>query len=136
MSRCYALSDRIAGTQKATLSANNGREQMQQTGRYSTTSSARSRSDSGIVKRSALAVLRLTTSSNLVGCSTGGRLRAAVQLDQLADKYAFPDPLKAGASARSINVSEKLRNLGRACFAAPRPPLKSKLRAERADVQG
>ena len=35
------------------------------------TSSARSRIDSGIVMPSALAVLRLTTSSNLVGCSIG-----------------------------------------------------------------
>jgi hypothetical protein len=34
-------------------------------------SSARTRNDSGIVKPSALAVTRLMTSSNLVGCSTG-----------------------------------------------------------------
>src|SRR5215831_16948189 len=33
--------------------------------------SARSRNDSGIVKPSASAVLRLTTSLNVVGCSTG-----------------------------------------------------------------
>src|SRR5262249_5368430 len=38
---------------------------------HSITSSARSRNDSGIVIPSALAVLRLMTSSNLVGCSTG-----------------------------------------------------------------
>jgi len=38
---------------------------------HSITSSARSRNDSGIVKPSALAVVRLTTRSNLVGCSTG-----------------------------------------------------------------
>jgi hypothetical protein len=37
--------------------------------RYSIISSARSKNDSGIVSPSALAVLRLTTSSNLVGCS-------------------------------------------------------------------
>src|SRR5205823_4448248 len=35
------------------------------------TSSARSSSDCGIVKPSALAVLRLMTNSNLVGCSMG-----------------------------------------------------------------
>src|SRR6516225_4992526 len=35
------------------------------------TVSARSGNDSGIVKPSALAVLRLTTSLNVVGCSTG-----------------------------------------------------------------
>jgi len=39
--------------------------------RYSTTWSARSRSVCGIVTPSAFAVLRLMTSSNFVGCSTG-----------------------------------------------------------------
>src|SRR6516162_4050950 len=38
---------------------------------HSITSSARARNDSGMVSPSALAVVRLTTSSNLVGCSTG-----------------------------------------------------------------
>src|SRR5262249_20940442 len=38
---------------------------------HSITSSARSRNDSGIVRSRALAVVRLTTRSNLVGCSTG-----------------------------------------------------------------
>ena len=38
---------------------------------HSITSSARSRNDSGIVSPIALAALRLTTSSNLVGCITG-----------------------------------------------------------------
>jgi hypothetical protein len=38
---------------------------------HSITSSARSSNDSGIVKPCALAVLRLSTNSNLVGCSTG-----------------------------------------------------------------
>src|SRR4029077_9889888 len=38
---------------------------------YSITSSARSRNDSGIIRPSALAVVRLRTNSNLVGCSTG-----------------------------------------------------------------
>ena len=38
---------------------------------YWITSSARSSSDCGIVRPSALAVLRLITSSNLVGCSMG-----------------------------------------------------------------
>src|SRR5215468_1052749 len=38
---------------------------------YSITSSARASSDGGTVRPSALAVLRLITSSNLVGCSTG-----------------------------------------------------------------
>jgi hypothetical protein len=41
------------------------------TARYSITSSARSRNESGIVRPSALAVVRLTTISNLDGCSTG-----------------------------------------------------------------
>src|SRR5215831_8397366 len=38
---------------------------------HSITSSARSRNDSGIVRPSALAVVRLITRLNLVGCSTG-----------------------------------------------------------------
>src|SRR5262249_40302393 len=38
---------------------------------HSITSSARNRNDSGIIRPSALAVLRLTTRSNLTGCSTG-----------------------------------------------------------------
>jgi len=38
---------------------------------HSITSSARDRNDSGIVSPSALAVVRLTTRSNSVGCSTG-----------------------------------------------------------------
>src|SRR5215470_2762428 len=38
---------------------------------HSITSSARSRKDSGIVRPIALAVVRLTTRSNFVGCSTG-----------------------------------------------------------------
>ena len=40
-------------------------------GRYWITSSARCNSDCGIVSPRAFAVLRLITSSNLVGCSTG-----------------------------------------------------------------
>src|SRR5262249_46826064 len=38
---------------------------------HSITSSARNRNDSGIVRPSALAVVRLMIRSNLVGCSTG-----------------------------------------------------------------
>src|SRR5207245_5966709 len=38
---------------------------------YRITSSARTSSDGGIVIPSALAVLRLRTSSNFIGCSTG-----------------------------------------------------------------
>src|SRR5580765_2701311 len=38
---------------------------------YCTTSSTRDKIDWGIVRPSALAVLRLITSSNFVGCSTG-----------------------------------------------------------------
>ena len=40
-------------------------------GPYSITSSARARSVGGIARSRAFAVLRLMTSSNLVGCSTG-----------------------------------------------------------------
>jgi hypothetical protein len=38
---------------------------------HSITSSARTRNDSGIVRPSAFAVLRLITNSNFVGCCTG-----------------------------------------------------------------
>ena len=41
------------------------------TRRYSIASSARARNEGGTVRPSAFAVLRLITSSNLVGCSTG-----------------------------------------------------------------
>jgi hypothetical protein len=44
---------------------------------HSKTSSARLRMDGGIVKPSAAAVFRLTTSSNLVGCSIGRSLGLA-----------------------------------------------------------
>src|SRR6516162_6331293 len=51
--------------------ATTGCEQSQQTRSYSITSSARATSVGGTVRPSALAVLRLTCSSNLVGCCTG-----------------------------------------------------------------
>ena len=38
---------------------------------YSITSSARASTDGGMVRPSALAVVRLKTRSNLIGCSTG-----------------------------------------------------------------
>ena len=44
---------------------------------HSITSSARSRNDSGIARPMAFAVLRLTISSYLVGCSTGSSLGRA-----------------------------------------------------------
>src|SRR5262245_44258196 len=53
------------------LSATSGCEQPQQSTLYSITSSARKRNDSGIVRPSAFAVVRFTTRSNRVGCSTG-----------------------------------------------------------------
>ena len=54
------------------LSARSGREQPQQQRSYSITSSARPRSVGGTSRPSALAVLRLITSSYLVGACTGG----------------------------------------------------------------
>jgi hypothetical protein len=58
-----------------TLCAINGREQVQDIAseecHYSITSSARASSMDGIARPSALAVLKLITNSNLVGCSTG-----------------------------------------------------------------
>src|SRR5258707_14107830 len=51
--------------------ANNGLMHRSKEHRHSITSSARASSDGGTVRPSALAVFRLITSSNLVGCSTG-----------------------------------------------------------------
>jgi len=58
------------------LCANNCREQVQQKSAlegppHSITSSARTRSEGGTLRPSALAVFRLITISNLVGCSIG-----------------------------------------------------------------
>jgi len=50
------------------LWAKSGCEQSQQGGLYSITSSARASNVCGMVTPSALAVLRLITNSNLVGC--------------------------------------------------------------------
>ena len=46
---------------------------------HSRTSSARARMEGGTVRPSALAVLRLITSSNLVGCSTGRSAGGALE---------------------------------------------------------
>ena len=54
----------------ASLSAATGHDR-KSPGFHSSTSSARTRKVSGIAIPMALAVLRLTTNSNLVGCSTG-----------------------------------------------------------------
>jgi hypothetical protein len=62
---------------------------------HSITRSARCRSDGGIVRPSALAILRLMTSPNLVGCSMG-RSPGFVPLRILS---THPEPLRAGRSA-------------------------------------
>jgi len=72
---------------------------------YSITSSARSRNDSGIFRPRAFAVLTLTTSSNLVGCSTGRsdgfapcRIRENVLAGGLMSYGAsLPDLVRRGA---------------------------------------
>ena len=51
---------------------------------YSITWSARSRSVCGIVKPRALAVFRLITSSNFVGCSTGSSAGFAHEYQRLS----------------------------------------------------
>jgi hypothetical protein len=57
---------------------------------YSITSSARSRNDSGIVRPSAFAVLRLIASSNLVGCSTGTSATLPRGATQPFARHKFP----------------------------------------------
>src|SRR5215475_2015201 len=62
------------------------------------TSSARARIDGGIVRPSALAVLRLTTSSKVVGCSTGNSLAFAVaKLAQAVQERARDPASRLGA---------------------------------------
>src|SRR5262249_2199893 len=63
--RSYEGIERVANPTAARRSCRVGRA------RYSITLSARWSTDGGIVSLSALAVFRLMTSSNLVGCSTG-----------------------------------------------------------------
>jgi hypothetical protein len=62
---------------------------------YSMTWSARSRSEWGIVKPSALAVFRLITSSNFVACSTG-RSAGFAPLRILDALVAGADPRRDG----------------------------------------
>src|SRR5215467_109133 len=57
-------------------------------GYYSITSSARARSVLGTVRPSALAVLRLRTKSNFVGCSTG--ISAGFSPLRMRATYALP----------------------------------------------
>src|SRR5262249_3736152 len=59
----------LSGERRAEQATGHGTEECPPL-HYSITSSARARSDGGIVRPSAFAVLRLMTSSNLVGCST------------------------------------------------------------------
>jgi hypothetical protein len=71
--RCpiFPDNDQKADIAGGPLSANSCREQMQHGRRYSITSSAVNSNLGGMVRPSALAVLTLMISSNLVGCSTG-----------------------------------------------------------------
>src|SRR5262249_34784804 len=65
------IADLIADIPGRLLRARRRPEQVQQTHAYSIASSARARSLSGMVTPSALAVVRLITRWNLVGCSIG-----------------------------------------------------------------
>src|ERR1035437_9814012 len=67
---CPLLSEsgQNGASRRMTRSANSGLMHRSKQHLYSITSSARVSSDGGIVKPSALAVLRLMTNSNLVGC--------------------------------------------------------------------
>src|SRR5262249_40958998 len=64
-------SGHVQCTTPCLLWANSGLMQCNNRIDYSITSSAATSSDGGIVRPSALAVLRLITNSNLVGCSIG-----------------------------------------------------------------
>ena len=69
--RCYSNSNPIVRRSEVTLRATTRLMRCSKQSLYSITLSARARKDSGMVSPSALAVFRLTTRSNLVGCSTG-----------------------------------------------------------------
>src|SRR5262249_12820271 len=66
-----SIADEQADIAHRQLRANNDQSASQQKPAYSITSSARESSVGGIVRPSVLAVWRLMTSSNFVGCSTG-----------------------------------------------------------------
>src|SRR5215831_6975076 len=66
-------------------SAKTGREQMQQSARYSITSSARASRVGGTSRPNAFAVLRLMTNSYLVGACTGSVRRVGVLMSSTAD---------------------------------------------------
>ena len=79
-----------------------GREQMQQKTLYSITSSARASSDGGTSRPSALAVLRLITSSNLVGCWTG-KIGGLLALENAVDVAGRTPVLSPWDRARRIS---------------------------------
>jgi hypothetical protein len=64
-------SDQIGEMPRTTLSAKSGLMHCSKQPLYSITSSAIARTPDGMLRPSALAVLRLITNSNLVGCTTG-----------------------------------------------------------------
>jgi hypothetical protein len=72
--RCYSNSGHSRVCLECPLCANSGLMQCSNQPPYSITSSARSSSVGGIVRPIAFAVLRLITSSNVVGCSIGRSL--------------------------------------------------------------
>src|SRR5258708_8369028 len=71
MSALRRLTDSSRTSRQCPKSATNGLMHCNIQDRYSITSSAVASSEGGIVRPSAFALLRLTISSNLVGCSIG-----------------------------------------------------------------
>src|SRR5262249_30581188 len=67
----WVKSRHVQCKQNVRFGPNNGLMQRSKKDRYSSTSSARASTDAGTARPSALAVARLMTKSNLVGCSTG-----------------------------------------------------------------
>ena len=78
---------------------------------HSITSSARASSEGGTARRSALAVFRFITNSNLVGCCTG-RSPSLAPLRMRSTYVALSiDPLQLGKNARSIVQPTSLTRL-------------------------
>ena len=90
--------------------------------RHSITSSARARSEAGIARPRALAVLRLIASSNLVGCSIGSSAGLAVPAQNsrrqgLCHRHAVKLGRVAAANATAVGSTGRRNDCRSACRA-------------------
>jgi hypothetical protein len=100
---------------------------------YWITSSARDSSDGGIVRPSALAVLRLMTSSNFVGCSTG-RSAGFAPLRILSPRRKWNECQKSLCRMPKPEATYNMRSRGSERF-FPTPPAEAAGPTERPDIK-